>query len=155
MAGAILAIVAAAGLLVALVLTMLQLNDANALDSASSGALGAARTYAVELAGYDYRHLDKDFGVVLSHSTPSFRSSFTRSSDALRSTLIKYHATAVAKVVAAGVLSATTSQVVVIVFLDQTVNNTNQKKPTTDRSQIEITLVPSPTGWLIDQVTLL
>lgn len=155
MIGAIAGAVATIGLLIALILTMLQLNDANALDSARSSALTAAQTYATQIAGYDYRHLDDDFAAVLANSTPSFKESFTKSSNALKSTLIKYKATAVAKVVSAGVVSATTGQVVVLVFLDQTVNNTNQKAPTTDRSQIEMTLVSSSGRWLIDQVTLI
>lgn len=148
-------LLATAGLAVALVLTALGLSNDNSLDNARSGALAAARTYAVDLAGYDYRHLAQDFGVVLAHSTPSFRKTFSQSSSALAPTLTKYHATAKAKVVAAGVVSATTSQVVVLVLVDQTVTNSTQRSPTVDRSQLEITLDPSGTGWLINQVTLL
>jgi Mce-associated membrane protein len=148
-------------LAVALALTALQLGDkgstldgARALDGARTSALAAARTYAVELAGYDYRHLDQDFGVVLSHSTPSFASKFSKSSDVLKSALLKYHASAKATVVAAGLVSATTGQAVALVFLDQTVTNSTQKKPTTDQSQVEITLVRTGGSWLINQVKL-
>jgi Mce-associated membrane protein len=147
--------VVAIGLAVAFVLTMLQLRNDNALDSARTSALASAKTYSVELAGYDYRHLNQDFAVVLSHSTPSFRTSFSKSSNALKSTLLKYHASAKATVVAGGVISATSTRVVALVFLDQTVTNSTQKQPTTDRSQVEITLVRTGGTWLIDQVTLL
>jgi len=147
--------VVAIGLAVALALTALQLGNKNTLLSAQVSVLAVAKTYSVELAGYDYRHLDQDFGVVLSHSTPSFRSSFGKSSNALKSTLLKYHATAKATVVAAGLVSATTGRAVALVFLDQTVTNSTQKRPTTDRSQVEITLVRAGGTWLIDQVTLL
>jgi Mce-associated membrane protein len=154
--------VVAVALAVALVLTMLQvshrnavINNQKALDGARTSALAAASTYSVELAGYDYRHLAEDFGVVLAHSTPSFRSSFTQSSDALKATLVKYHASAHATIVAAGLVKATTTSAVALVFLDQTVTNSTQKQPTTDRSQVEITLVLSGRTWLIDQVALL
>jgi Mce-associated membrane protein len=147
--------VVAIGLAVALALTMLHLSDNNSLDSARTSALATARTYSVELAGYNYLHLDQDFAVVLSHSTPSFQHSFSQSSDALKSTLVKYHASAQATVVAAGLVSASTSRAVALVFLDQTVTNSTQSRPTTDRSQVEITLVRSGGRWLIDQVTLL
>jgi len=147
--------VVAIGLAVALALTMVQLGNQNALNNARTSSLAAARTYSVEIAGYDYRHLGTDFGVVLANSTPSFRQSFTQSSNALKSTLTKYHATASAKVVAAAIVSATTSRAVILVFLDQTVMNSAQKAPTTDRSQVEITLVATNGKWLIDQVTLL
>jgi Mce-associated membrane protein len=154
--------IVAVALAVALLLALLQVSDRNALvsnqnalDSARTADLAAASTYSVDLAAYDYRHLDQDFGVVLAHSTPSFKRTFTQSSDTLKATLVKYHATAHANVVAAGVVSATTSRAVVLVFLDQTVTNSTQKQPTTDRSQVEITLVLSGRTWLIDQVTLL
>jgi Mce-associated membrane protein len=152
----------AVALAIALVVVILQLNsrDAringqNAVDSARSSALAAARTYSVELAGYDYRHLDQDFGVVLAHSTASFRASFTQSSDALKATLVKYHATAQATVVAAGLVKATASSAEALVFLDQTVTNSTQKQPTTDRTEVEINLVLSGRSWLINEVTLL
>jgi len=146
----------AVALAVALILAMMQLGNQSALNNARSSALFAAKTYSVEIAGYDYRHLDTDFGVVLANSTPSFRSSFAQSSNALKSTLTKYHATATAKVVAAAIISATTSRAEVLVYLDQTVANSAQKGgATTDRSQVEITLVNTGGKWLIDQVTLL
>jgi Mce-associated membrane protein len=146
--------IVAIGLAVALVLAMQQLGNRSALDNARVSALAAAKTYSVEIAGYDYRHLDADFGVVLANSTPSFRRTFTQSSNALKSTLTKYHARASAKVVSAGLVSASTSQAVALVFLDQSVMNSAQKSPTTDRSQVEITLDYSGGKWLIDQVTL-
>jgi Mce-associated membrane protein len=147
--------VVAVALAVALVLTVLALSNRNALDSARAGALAAARTDAVELAGYNYHHLNRDFGAVLATSTPSFRQSFTQSSDALKSTLSRYHAIAVAKVVSAGLVSASTSRAVALVFLDQKITNSTQKTATTDRSQVEITLVDTGGRWLIDQVSLL
>jgi Mce-associated membrane protein len=58
-------------------------------------------------------------------------------------------------VVSAGVVSASTSRAVVLVFLDQKIANSTQTKPTTDRSQVEITLATSGGRWLIDKVTLL
>ena len=122
---------------------------------AGVGAGRGTRTDAVRLAGYDYRHLGRDFGVVIANSTPSFRRNFTQSSNALRSALTKYHATANARVVSSGLASSSTSRAVALVFLDQRVTNSTRPSATTDRSQIEITLVRSGDHWLIDQVVLL
>ena len=148
--------------IVALVLSRVQVGNLQAdsrsaagVDGARTSALSAARTYAADIASYDYRRLNQDFGVVLAHSTPSFRKSFGKSSAELKSTLVKFHATAKATVVAAGVVSVSADHAVVLVFLEQTVTNSAQKSPTTDRSQVEITLVRSGDNWLIDQVTLL
>lgn len=76
-------------------------------------------------------------------------------SDALKSTLDRYHATADATVVSAGIVSASTSRAVALVFLDQKITNSTQSAPTNDRSQVEITLVGSGGKWFINQVSLL
>ncbi len=140
----------------ALVQTTVQLWHRNGVDSARASALAAAKTYAVELATYDYRHLDQDFGLVLANSTPSFRQSFSQSSKSLESVLTKYDATAKANVVAAGMVSATTGRAVALLFINQTVTNTTQKgQPTSDESRLEITLLRPHGKWLINQVSLL
>jgi Mce-associated membrane protein len=136
-----------------LILTLLALGNQHALDGARSSALTEARTYTVEVASYDYRHLTHDFAVVAANCTPTFRHSYLQSSGALKSTLTQFHATATATVVAAGVVSATTDRAVALVFLDQRITNTSQTTPTTDRSEIEITLVHQQGRWLIDQIT--
>ena len=44
----------------------------------------------VDLASYNYKHLDQDFGKVLAESTPSFKQNFTQSSEALKTAIVKY-----------------------------------------------------------------
>jgi Mce-associated membrane protein len=154
-AGTVIMSVVAVALAVVLVLTLMSVGNKDALNGARTSALAAARTDAVELAGYNYRHLNTDFAVVMAKSTPTFRHSFTQSSNALKGTLTRFHATAVAHVVSAGIVSATTARAVALVFLTQKIKNTTQSGTTTDRSQVEITLVRSQGRWLIDQVTLL
>jgi len=138
-----------------LTLTQLSLNSENSLNSARTSALAFAKSYAVDLASYNYKHLDQDFGKVLVESTPTFKQNFTQSSEALKTAIVKYDASATANVVGAGLVSATTSRAVVLVFLNQTVDNTLQKNKPTTESRVEITLLRSSGRWLIDQVTLL
>ena len=102
---------------IALVLAMLQLGSRNsqlaskkALENATTTALAAARTYSTELASYSYQHLDQEFGTVEANSTPSFQQSYTKTSGALKSILIKYHSTAQATILSAGLVSATTTR---------------------------------------------
>ena len=149
-----------AALLAALVLlsiSRMALGDKNALNSARTSALAASRSYSAELASYDYHHLDQDFGKVVADSTPAFKQTFSQSSAALKTILTRYNATATANVIAAGVVTASTSRAVVLVFLNQTVTNTTQKsgQPSTTQSRVEITLLHQHGRWLIDQVSLL
>jgi Mce-associated membrane protein len=136
--------------------TTLRLRHQDAVSRARTSALAAAKTYAVEMASYDYRHLDQDFGTVKRHSTASFQAKFTQSSTALVQLLTKFHATASAKVVAAGLESADTGRAVGLVFITQTVTNTAQKtKPPDTQSRIQITMIHQHGQWLIDKVDLL
>jgi Mce-associated membrane protein len=138
-----------------LTLTQLSLNSQDSLNSARTSAVAAVNSYAVDLASYNYQHLDQDFGKVLAESTPTFKQNFTQSSNALKTTLTRYKASATAKVVAVGLVSVTTSRAVATVFLNQTVANTLQKTKPTTESRVEITLLRSDGRWLIDQVSLL
>lgn len=142
--------------LVALLSARGQVHDLKANEAARAGALAAARTYSIEVAGYDYRQLDKDFGTVEANSTAGFRSQFQASAAALKPVLTQYHAVAQARIVAAGLESVNATHAMAAVFIDQTVTNTTQKNgPTTDQSRLEITLVRQHGRWLIEQLKLL
>ncbi|MGH9016127.1 MAG: hypothetical protein ACRDY1_00120 [Acidimicrobiales bacterium] len=142
-------------LAVVLVLALMAKGNSDAVNAARVSGLAAARTDAVALSGYNYEHLNRDFDSVLARSTPAFRRNFRQASNALKGTLTKFHATSVGHVVSAGVVSASASRVVALVFLTQKIENSTQSSATTDRSQVEFTLLKVHGRWLIDQVTLL
>jgi Mce-associated membrane protein len=141
--------------IVSLTMTQLSLSGEQSLNNARTSALAAARSYAADMASYNYQHLKQDFGKVLAESTPAFKQDFNQSTGPLETALNQYHASASGKVVAAGLISATSTRAVVLVFLNQTVDNTLGKgKPSTTEDRVEITLLRSGGRWLIDQVNL-
>ncbi len=141
-------------LAVALVVTMLELTSKNALESARTSALAAARNYSVEIASYNYQHLNQDFGAVMADSTPSWQRDYSQASNDIKSILVKFDSSAQATILSAGLVSATTTRAVAVVFLEQTITNSEQRTPSSTRSQIEMTLDYSKGKWLIDDVTL-
>ncbi|HEY1831002.1 MAG TPA: hypothetical protein VGG38_12250 [Acidimicrobiales bacterium] len=141
-------------LLVALIVTKLQLSNQDSLNADRTSAITAAENDAVDVASYSYKHLSTDFGRVKAESTPSFKATFTKSSEALSKVLLQYKATATAVVKGAGVVSVSPSKAVVILFVDQTVNNTTQKGTTTDESRVKVTLDNSGGNWLLESLTL-
>ncbi len=148
-------------LAVALVVTMLELGNRNSqlaakngLETARTAALAAARTYSVEIASYNYQHLNQDFGAVMADSTPSWQRDYGQASNALKSILVKFDSSAQATILSAGLVSVTTTRAVAVVFLEQTITNTEQRTPSSSRSQLEMTLDYSNGKWLIDDVTL-
>jgi Mce-associated membrane protein len=156
---ALVAVVLIVVLAVVAIISLVQRSDSNGQlatqRALEASAVAAASTDARDVATYDYRHLNTDFGKVEGESTPKFRSGFVKSSDGLRKILTQYDATAQGKVLAAGVVSVTSTKAVVLVFLDQTVTNTAQKQPSTDNSRMKVTLVRSDTTWKLDALKLL
>jgi Mce-associated membrane protein len=134
--------------------TGLRISHLDAVNTARTQALAAAKTYGVEVASYNYKELNHDFGVVEQNSTTSFRATFAQSSASLGQVLAKYKATSVAQILAAGVASASTSKVVAVIFVNQTVSNSKTSSTTTDQSRLEMTLLHQNGRWLIDNVTL-
>jgi Mce-associated membrane protein len=144
-----------AGLAAGWAITAWKLHDRSRLDAARSSALSAAQSYAIDMASYDYRHLDQDFGKVEQHSTASFQHDFAQSSASLKQVLVQYQATATAKVTGAGVSTASSSKATVVVFVDQTVTNSKAAgKSTTERSRMQLSLVHANGRWLLDKVQL-
>jgi Mce-associated membrane protein len=144
------------GLVVAALVSVgLRVGHDDAVSSARTSGLAAARAYALDIATYDYKTLDQDFGRVTGHATPTFKQKFDQSSAALRDLLVKYQAHATGNVLAAGVESASTSRVVAVLFVDQTVTNTNDKQPAVNRNRLEVTVEHHGGRWQIADVKLL
>jgi Mce-associated membrane protein len=142
-------------LAVALIVSRVQLSNQSAGNGDRSSALMAAQTDAVDVATYNYLHLQRDFGRVEGASTPSFRRSFIRSSDNLSKVLVQYKATASAKVLKSAVESISSSKAVVLLFVNQSVANTTQQGVSTDDSRIEVTLVRSGGRWMLQNLKLI
>jgi Mce-associated membrane protein len=141
-------------LLAALIVTRVQLNNQDSLNGERNSAITAAKTYADDVATYNYKTLSVNFGRVEDESTPQFRKSFEKSSAALAKVLTQYKATATAVAIDAGVSSISSSQAVVLVFINQTVNNTAQKSASTDDSRVKVTLQRTGGKWLLAHLTL-
>lgn len=112
-------------------------------------AVAAAKTFALDFGSYDYRHLDTDFAEVAKRMTPSFAKSYTETSDKLKPTFEQYKTQVTAQLQGWGLTSATLSEAVVVVFLDQTVRTSQSATPRIDRNRLEIQLVHSDGKWLV------
>jgi Mce-associated membrane protein len=141
-----------AGLIGALVVAEVGLARANALSDARNAALATATTFSTEISSYDYHHLDHDFKLATDHATARLRSDITAASARLEPVFVKYQATAVGRVVGAGVSDATTDRATVVVLVDQTLTNSSAPTPRLDRNRLVLTLTHSNAGWLVDRV---
>ena len=146
---AVLAVVAA----VLAALVGLKVSDRHDRDRASTAALSAATTGVSTVLSYNYRSLDHDFAQAEALLTPTFRKAYlATTAKAVQPLAAKYKAVSTAQVSAAGVISATSSRAVVLVFVSQQVTNTQLSAPRLDRSRIQVELVHTHGTWLINKL---
>ncbi|MDQ6837520.1 MAG: hypothetical protein M3137_04045 [Actinomycetota bacterium] len=143
-------------LLAATVFLGLKVHSQSNLNSLRSSALKSATADGVLLSSYDYRNLTgpgSAWANVEKNATPTFRKNFLSTSGTLGKLLSQYNATATGKVVTAGVASFSPSRAVVLLFIDQTVNNSVQKSASaTQPLRTQVTLLRQNDKWLIDDL---
>lgn len=122
---------------------------------ARAEALDAAKRYALDLTSYDYRTMDRNFGVVAQNASPGFAAQYKQVSDQLSGIIGKYQGVSVGTVLDAGVAGGDDSRVDVLLFIDQRITNTQTKDPRTDRSRMRMSLVSQDGTWKIDSLTLI
>jgi Mce-associated membrane protein len=131
-----------------------KLQQRSAVEAAADEAQQAARNYAVALTSVSSDNLDQNFADVLGGATGEFKDMYSQSSGQLRQLLVDNKATAEGTVIDSGIKSASTSEVVVLLFVDQTVTNTATPDPRVDRSRVVMTMEKVDGRWLAAKVDL-
>ena len=123
------------------------------LDRARDNAIAAATTGVATVLSYDYRHLAGDFHKAETLLTARFRKEYDKTTAAgVQPLAAKYKARSSAQVTVAGSVSTSVNRVVVLVFVQQTVTNSQLAAPRLDRSRINVTLLKQGDRWLIDRL---
>ncbi len=121
---------------------------------AGEQAQQAAVAYAQVLTSIDSNKVDDNFAQVLDGATGEFKDMYSQSSIQLRQLLIDNKATAHGVVLDSAVQSASKNQVVVLLFVDQSVANTNVPDPRIDRSRIKMPMEYVDGRWRASKVEL-
>lgn len=124
------------------------------IETAGAAAQQVARDYAVTLTSVDSNNLDANFAAVLDGSTGEFHDMYRQSSSQLRQMLIARKATGHGVVIDSAIKSARKDEVVVLLFVDQTVTNTDVPDPRIDRSRIVMTMQQIGGQWKAEKVEL-
>lgn len=124
------------------------------VDQAAQQARDAAVSYAQVLTSIDANKVDENFDQVLAGATGEFKDMYSQSSMQLRQLLIDNKASAHGVVVESAVQSATPNQVVVLLFVDQSVTNSTVPDPRIDRSRIKMTMDKIDGQWRASKVEL-
>ena len=137
-----------------LALVTVRLSDRQGANSGQADVTSAASSAVATVLSYDYRHLSADFAAAEQLLTPSFRKQYdATTAKGVEPLESKYKAVSTASANAAGIVSLSGSRAVVLVFVQQTVTNTQLSAPRLDRSRVDVSLVKSGSRWLIDKLT--
>jgi Mce-associated membrane protein len=152
---AVVALAVAVAVVLAVVVTGLSHRTGGQGSTASAAAAEKAATTGAQAAlSYDYRHLSADYAAAEKLMTPTFKTDYTaKTAHDVTAPAVKYHAVSVATVEGAGVGSMSSSKATVLVFVDQTVRNTQLSAPRLDRSRVQVSLVRSGGKWLVNNLS--
>jgi Mce-associated membrane protein len=123
------------------------------LGASAHAAQDAAVAEVKATLTYNYKTLDANFAAAERGLTPSFRVSYSHTTEtSVRPLASKYHAISTASVAAAGVSAASENAATLLLFVDQTVQNTQLPHPRLDRSRIRVSMVRTNGHWLINHL---
>ncbi|MGE2688970.1 tetratricopeptide repeat protein [Mycolicibacterium pulveris] len=131
-----------------------QLWQERQVAQAGQDARQAATEYAQVLTSIDSAKVDENFDAVLDGATGEFKDMYSQSSEQLRQLLIDNKASAHGVVLESAVQSATKDEAVILLFVDQSVTNTNVPDPRIDRSRIKMTMEYADGRWRASKVEL-
>lgn len=125
----------------------------------AQAATTAARSSAQQILSYDYRHIAADIGQAQADATGVFAQQYAGTAKRLLSEAKQERTIVHATIGASGVVSAASTTVVVLVFVDQaTVRQpAGQRTPTTriDQSRVRMTMTLVHGRWLVSQLDAL
>jgi Mce-associated membrane protein len=128
---------------------------ADALALARSAAMQEAIDEAPVLFSYDYRKLDKDLAAARAVTTGAFTASYDQVSvPAVKPLAAKYQVVVVANVLGSSIVddsgaAKTPSTVKVLLFLNQTVKNSQLAAPRVDANRTVLTMQKVGAGWKV------
>lgn len=130
-----------------------QLSHREHRSSVNEQALAAGRQIAVDMAAYDYRHLEQDYKRVEREATGQFLKEFRSTAEGLQDLILKARAVATAEVESAAVLEATDVVATVLVAVKRTVENARTPAGgQTSYFGVRMTLRHVDGRWLASQV---
>ncbi|OYD67911.1 hypothetical protein [Rhodococcus sp. OK302] len=124
-------------------------------DEARTTALERGRQFATDLATYNFQNLDQNLSVVRENSVGEFAGQYAQVAANLQDMIVQYQATSSAQIISAGLADSDRDSAEVLVFLDQTITNTNSPDPRIDRNRMQLSLVREDGKWKLSNVQLL
>jgi hypothetical protein len=116
-----------------------------------SGAAAAGRLTAEGLS-YGWDTLGRDAAAVQKVSAPGFARQYARTMASVRAQTLRTKVTLKAKAVGVGVVTATPSRVVALVFVDQTTTTPGSRRSRQDQNRVLVTVTVDGGEWRVSRM---
>ncbi|HVV30332.1 MAG TPA: hypothetical protein VHC41_05585 [Mycobacteriales bacterium] len=128
-------------------------NRASALDHARKDALTQATKRVPEVLSYSYKTFDKDNARARQDTTGQFAKDFATLSDTVIAPGAKKAETVTkAQAIASSVLTASRTQVDVMLFIQQSTTSKTQTTTKIDKSTVRVTMAKANGAWLVSNL---
>ncbi|GAA3456671.1 hypothetical protein [Dactylosporangium matsuzakiense] len=118
-------------------------------DVAVRQSTAAANAAAQAIFSYDYRSFDASVANGKGFATGGFADEYAQTTTALKSNAVAEQAIVRASVSATGVVSASPSQVELLLYVDQYRRNANITGEKVDQNRVVLTMVPVAGSWKV------
>jgi Mce-associated membrane protein len=124
-----------------------------AVAQAKQDSVVAARAAMGAVLSYNYQTIDADITHAESYLTGTFRTEYrTTAEKTVKDAAVRYKASVKAEVVYAGAITATPNTARVLIFVNQTVNNTLIRAPRVDTPRVRLEMRKVHGKWLVSKL---
>ena len=134
---------------------ILQTMNANAATTAGQNAENQARSAAQTILSYDYRTLNSNMTKAEALTTGTFRQQYEADAPRLLGLAKQAQGVVTANVWQAGIVSASPSQVTVLLFVDQTTTQSSNQTPQLSQNRVKMVMQKVGGTWLVSQLQAL
>jgi Mce-associated membrane protein len=127
-------------------------DDRDALDSARSAAVTAARQEVVNLDSLSWDTIDADLKRVLDGATGTFKDQFSRAQNDLKPVVVQRKSESSGMVLFAGVVRADTDTATVLVAVDRTVKDSTDPSGAVAHDRWRVDLEKHGGRWLVSDL---
>ena len=120
------------------------------VEESTRAAQSAAERAVGPILSYDYRHLDEDQAAAESYMTSGYQQNYDKLFAVVKQNAPSTKTVVTGKVISSGIVRSGTDRVEVLLFVDQSTTNKQNKGPVVYKNQVRAQMEKVGGDWLVD-----
>jgi len=120
------------------------------VEESTRAAQSAAERAVGPILSYDYRHLDEDQAAAESYMTSGYQENYDKLFAVVKQNAPSTKTVVTGKVISSGIVRSGTDRVEVLLFVDQSTTNKQNKSPIVYKNQVRAQMEQVGGDWLVD-----